>query len=518
MLAVIESSALLGVDAYGVRVEVNVVMTSAPQFTIVGLPDAAVQESRERVRAAIKNSGLLFPADRRITVNLAPADTKKGGPSFDLPIAVGLLVATGQVNEEALNDAVLIGELGLDGSVRPVSGILPIAIWARQNGKRRLIVPAANTREAAIVGDVDVYPVHTLADVLVLLADIEQIEPVREDPRTILGQPIDSGIDFGDVKGQAHVKRALEVAAAGGHNVILVGSPGSGKTMLARRMPTILPSLSVDEALEVTKLYSVSGMLPSGAALVTQRPFRSPHHTISNAGLTGGGTIPRPGEVSLAHNGVLFLDELPEFNRNVLEVLRQPLEDGQVTIARAAAALTYPARFTLVAAMNPCPCGFFGDTVKACTCSQNAVTSYLSKISGPLLDRIDIHIEVPRLKHEELIAPPAGESSAAIRARVEQARAVQRERFASEKDSALAVTHCNAHMSARQIQHHCAVSGDALALLRAAIDQMNLSARAYDRILKLSRTIADLAGEESIGIAHIAEAVQYRALDRKLWG
>ena len=533
MLSVVESAAILGIDAYGVRVEVNVVYSN-PMFVIVGLPDTAVQEARERVRAAIKNSGMSFPSDRKLTVNLAPADTRKAGPSFDLPIAVGLLVATGQVSEASLHDTVLVGELGLDGTVRPVAGVLPMAMWAMQTGRKRFIVPAANTAEAAIVGGIDVFPVHTLADVVVLLADPQAIAPVREDPRRILGHRADTDHDFADVKGQAHVKRALEVAAAGGHNALLVGSPGSGKTMLARRMPTILPPLSVDEALAVTKLYSVTGRLPAGEALITQRPFRAPHHTISNAGLTGGGSIPRPGEVSLAHNGVLFLDELPEFDRNVLEVLRQPLEDGHVTISRAAAALTYPAQFTLVAAMNPCPCGFFGDTMKACTCPPQAVTKYLQRISGPLLDRIDIHIEVPRLKHNELIAPPAGEPSAAIRARVEKARDKQLARFGGNRvaldpgvagDKATASTgvagtgiYCNAHMGARQIEQYCPVDGDARALLVAAVDQMNLSARAYHRILKLARTIADLAGDDQIGVAHIAEAVQYRALDRKLWG
>jgi magnesium chelatase family protein len=412
-----------------------------------------------------------------------------------------------------------------------------MAIWARAHRRTRLVVPAPNTREAAIVGDVDVYPVNTLAEVIALLTDPDSATPVREDPRVALQRPQPSGIDFADVKGQAHVKRALEVAAAGGHNALLVGSPGSGKTMLARRMPGILPSLSVEESLEVTKLYSVTGLLPQGAALVTHRPFRSPHHTISNAGLTGGGAIPRPGEVSLAHHGILFLDELPEFDRNVLEVMRQPLEDGHVTIARAAAALTYPAKFTLIAAMNPCPCGFYGDTLKACSCSPQAVHKYLQRISGPLLDRIDIHIEVPRLRHDELTAPPAGESSSAIRERVERARAVQMARFANDgthlvlddnviTDKDLAgnalsepgTTYSNAQMTARQIHRYCHVGGDAQSLLRAAIDQMKLSARAYDRILKLARTIADLAGEDGIGVAHIAEAVQYRSLDRKLWG
>ncbi len=511
MLSQVNSSAVLGIDAYVVDVEVDI-SSGLPRFDIVGLPDASVQESRERVRSAIKNSGLEFPM-KRITINLAPADVRKEGPAFDLPIALGILSATSQVEPDSLADTLVVGELSLDGSVRPVSGVLPIALRARELKIKRLVVPAHNVKEAAIVNDVEVYPVTTLTEVVQFFNNSETMLPAIIDQADFaaLEEPT-YDVDFNDVKGQEHVKRSLEVAAAGGHNVVMIGPPGSGKTMLARRIPTILPPLSLDEALDTTKLYSVCGLLSCNEALVTRRAFRAPHHTISNAGLTGGGSYPRPGEVSLAHHGVLFLDELPEFRRDVLEVLRQPLEDGHVTIARAQASLTYPARFMLVAAMNPCPCGFFGDLVKQCTCTPQAIQRYLQRISGPLLDRIDIHMEVPRLKHDELTSQRLGESSAQIRDRVIQARQRQIVRFVG------AGIYCNAHMNSKQIRQHCQVSDEVKGLLRTAITQLNLSARAYDRILKLSRTIADLAAQDDIQIQHVTEAIQYRSLDRKFWG
>ena len=507
MLARITSAAVLGIDAYLVSVETDIA-NGLPSFVTVGLPQGAVKEGRERVNAAIHNAGYEFPL-KRVTVNLAPADVRKEGSAFDLPIALGVLAATGQIRPDALAGYVVLGELGLDGEIRPVRGALSMAVTARRTGCAGLLLPAANVREAAVVGDLDVRGAGTLAEVLGHLDGGPPLARASVDVAALFAARVEADVDFAEVKGQGHVKRALEVAAAGGHNILMIGAPGGGKTMLARRLPTILPATSLAEALETTKIHSVAGLLPPGESLIAVRPFRAPHHTISDAGLIGGGSYPRPGEVSLAHNGVLFLDELPEFRTNVLEALRQPLEDGMVTISRAATSLSYPARFMLAAAMNPCPCGYLGDAARACVCTAVMVQHYRSRLSGPLLDRIDMHIDVPAVRYRDLSAERGGEPSASIRERCARARAAQMERFAGRPG-----VFANAHMAPRDIRAHCALTAPADALLRTAIARLGLSARAYHRVLKLARTVADLAGAARIEPAHVSEAIQYRSLDR----
>ncbi len=507
MLAKVTSCALVGLDGAVVEVEVDI-SQGLPAFNIVGLPDAAINESKERVRTAIQNSGMLFPL-KRIIVNLAPADLRKEGPAYDLPIAVGILVASEQAWPDSLDSAMFIGELSLDGSVRHTDGILPMVSLARERGLQRVFVPAGDAAEAALIQGVEVLPVDNLNTLLRHLQDLQPISPFTPQFDLIANDPPPYATDFMEIKGQEHVKRALEVAASGGHNVLMSGAPGAGKTLLARAMPSILPALSIDEALEVTKIYSVAGMLPSDQPLIRHRPFRAPHHTISHAGLVGGGHWPRPGEISLAHRGVLFLDELPEFGQRVLEVMRQPIEDKVVSIARATGTLQFPANFMLIAAMNPCPCGYYGDPVKECTCSTSTVTRYQKRISGPLLDRIDIHIDVPRVDYDKLTGTQLAEASTKVRERVEKARAIQRQRFEGTRLA------CNGDMGPAEVRQFCGLDEPGRSLVRAAMQQLQMSARAFHRILKLARTIADLAGDEQIKTHHLAEAIQYRPRRRE---
>ncbi|HEY9908819.1 MAG TPA: YifB family Mg chelatase-like AAA ATPase [Thermosynechococcaceae cyanobacterium] len=506
MLARVWSASLVGIDAVKVGVEVDVA-GGLPGIVVVGLPDAAVQESRERVKTALKNAGYAFPM-RKIVINLTPADLRKEGPSFDLPISVGILAASEQVNVELLEDYLFLGEVSLDGSLRPIAGVLAIAAAAQRLGLKGLVVPADNAREAAVVQGLRVFGFKHLSEVGSFLCDSSQCLPTEVDGLEELERSQFFGADLRDVKGQAHARRALEIAAAGGHNLVFVGPPGSGKTMLARRLPSILPPLSLEEALEVTQIHSVAGLLKDKGSLVSTRPFRSPHHSASGPSLVGGGSFPRPGEISLSHRGILFLDELTEFKRDVLEFLRQPLEDGFVTISRTRQSVSFPAQFTLVASTNPCPCGFFADTVQPCTCTPRSREQYWARLSGPLMDRIDLQVAVNRLKPEEITQQPTGEDSAAVRQRVQVARDRARVRF---QDTPL---RCNAELQSRHLKQWCQLDEATRTLLEGAIRKLGLSVRASDRILKVARTIADLAGDATLQTHHVAEAIQYRTIDR----